>query len=51
MRLFPGVDPHLEDQGYWPDFHRRFMNYSCEAVADQLPPDYEARMAKKPFQK
>jgi hypothetical protein len=41
---FPGVDPFIEDQHYWPDFHHRFMNYLCEAVADRLPPRYEARL-------
>jgi hypothetical protein len=41
---FPGVDPYLESQHFWPDFHARFMNYWCEALADQLPENYEARM-------
>jgi hypothetical protein len=44
---FPGVDPYLESQNYWPDFHARFMNYWCEALADQLPANYEARMDER----
>lgn len=44
---FPGVDPYLESQHYWPDFHARFMNYWCEALADQLPSNYEARMDER----
>ena len=44
---FPGVDPYLESQHYWPDFHARFMNYWCEALADQLPENYEARMDER----
>jgi Protein of unknown function (DUF4058) len=44
---FPGVDPYLESQHYWPDFHARFMNYWCEALADQLPDNYEARMDER----
>lgn len=41
---FPGVDPYLEDQSYWPDFHTRFLNYWCEALAERLPDHYEARL-------
>lgn len=41
---FPGMDPYLESPVYWPDFHLRFINYWCEAIADLLPPNYEARM-------
>jgi hypothetical protein len=44
---FPGVDPYLESQHYWPDFHARFMNYWCEALADKLPENYEARMDER----
>lgn len=31
---FPGIDPYLESQGYWPDFHHTFINYLREALAD-----------------
>jgi hypothetical protein len=41
------MDPYLESQQYWPDFHARFMNYWCEALADQLPENYEARMDER----
>jgi hypothetical protein len=44
---FPGVDPYLESQNFWPDFHARFLNFWCEAVADQLPDNYEARMDER----
>jgi len=40
---FPGVDPYIEDQHFWRDFHLRFLNYCCERIADELPPNYEAR--------
>lgn len=46
-RLFPGVDPYLEGQGYWPDFHLRFVNYWAEAIADRLPDHYEARLEER----
>lgn len=41
---FPGVDPYLESQHFWPDFHHRFMNYWCEVIADRLPDHYDARL-------
>lgn len=41
---FPGMDPYLESPAYWPDFHARFVNYWCEAVADALPGPYDARI-------
>jgi hypothetical protein len=44
---FPGIDPYLEGQGYWPDFHLTFINYCREAVADQLPEHYEARLDER----
>jgi len=31
---FPGMDPFLEQPAYWPDFHSRFINVWCEAIAD-----------------
>src|SRR5260221_915767 len=45
--LFPGMDPYLEDPAFWPDFHHRFINYWCEAVADELPEAYEARLDER----
>lgn len=44
---FPGVDPYLESQRYWPDFHSRFVNCWCEAISDALPSQYEARMDER----
>src|SRR5688572_24091360 len=42
--VFPGVDPYLESQGFWGDFHSTFMNYWREAIAEVLPDNYEARI-------
>ena len=25
---FPGLDPYLESQGYWPDFHAALILYA-----------------------
>lgn len=44
---FPGFDPFLEDPAYWSDFHARFVNYWCEAIADTLPEEYEARIGER----
>jgi hypothetical protein len=44
---FPGVDPYLERQGFWSDFHATFITYWREAVADLLPDTYEARIDER----
>lgn len=42
-----GMDPYLESQGYWPDFHHRFVDDWCDAIADRLPDNYEARLDER----
>lgn len=44
---FPGVDPFLEAQGYWPDFHATFLNYWREAIGDRLPDVYDVRVEER----
>jgi hypothetical protein len=44
---FPGMDPYLEDAAFWPDFHHQFIDDWREAVADQLPEPYEARLDER----
>jgi len=46
---FPGMDPYLENPVYWPDFHSRFNNTWCEAIADSLPPNYEATLGERVY--
>jgi hypothetical protein len=41
---FPGVDPYIESQGRWPDFHASFLTYLRDALLDRLPGHYEARI-------
>jgi hypothetical protein len=36
---FPGLDPFIEAQGFWPDFHARFITYLCDTLAETLPAD------------
>jgi hypothetical protein len=46
---FPGMDPFLEQPAYWPDFHATFINYWREAIADLLPPSYEATLGERVY--
>jgi hypothetical protein len=46
---FPGMDPYLEDPAYWSDFHYTFINYLSEAIADQLPREYEANLGERQY--
>ncbi len=44
---FPGVDPYIEAQDYWPDFHMSFITYLRDAVNDVLPDHYDARIDER----
>src|SRR5438046_2105808 len=44
---FPGIDPYLEYQGFWPDFHASFITYWRDALVQQLPDNYEARIDER----
>jgi hypothetical protein len=44
---FPGMDPYLESPAYWPDFHHTFISCWREAIAEQLPDSYEARIGER----
>jgi hypothetical protein len=46
---FPGMDPFLEHPAFWSDFHIRFINAWCEAIADALPPHYEATLGERVY--
>ncbi len=46
---FPGMDPFLEHPAFWSDFHFNFINYWREAVADTLPPHYEATLGERVY--
>jgi hypothetical protein len=43
------MDPYLELPAYWSDFHSTFINYWREAIADVLPPDYEAALGERVY--
>jgi hypothetical protein len=40
--LFPGMDPYLESQGYWPDFHMALLIDCRRALRHVLPRHYGA---------
>ena len=44
---FPGVDPYIEAQDYWPDFHMSFITYLRDALNDVLPDHYDARIDER----
>jgi hypothetical protein len=44
---FPGIDPYVEDQNYWEDFHTRFLTYACDAINDRLPDGYNAELDER----
>ena len=41
---FPGIDPYLESQWFGSDFCSSLIVYCCDALNDQLPESYDARL-------
>jgi len=35
---FPGMNPYLEQEGLWPDFHERFCPLVAELLTGQVRP-------------
>jgi hypothetical protein len=46
---FPGVDPFLEGQGVWRDFHHTFITSWREFVMRKLPTNYIARVDEQVY--
>ena len=44
---FPGIDPYIEDQGLWPDFHTSFLVACRRALLRGLPRHYDARIEER----
>ena len=44
---FPGVDPYIEWENFWQDFHSSFVTYWRDAIIDALPDHYSARMNER----
>jgi Protein of unknown function (DUF4058) len=45
--IFPGIDPYIEAQHYWPDFHSRTITYCSDFIADALPDRYLVRIEER----
>lgn len=46
-RPFPGMDPYIEYQGNWQDFHNRLNSELCNALGVRLPEEYVARVDER----
>lgn len=46
---FPGFNPFLEAPAYWSDFHATFINYWREAIAFELPDEYDASISERVY--
>jgi hypothetical protein len=44
---FPGMDPYLEDQGYWKELHTKFLNGIQDALSERVPDSYEVRLEER----
>ena len=44
---FPGIDPYLESQHFWEDFHPSFLTYCRDALNDILPEGYVAQLGER----
>ncbi|MBY0396095.1 MAG: DUF4058 family protein [Thermoleophilia bacterium] len=41
---FPGMDPFLEQDDVWQDFHGRFLAAAAEAIGPQVQPDFIVKL-------
>jgi hypothetical protein len=44
---FPGIDPYVEAQGRWTDFHPALIGYNRDALNESLPGDYLAQIGER----
>ncbi|MFO0891790.1 MAG: DUF4058 family protein [Isosphaeraceae bacterium] len=44
---FPGVDPYIESQGYWPDLHASLILYARDRLNEVLPESHVARVGEQ----
>ena len=44
---FPGMDPYLELQTAWPDFHNRLIAEICNELGTSLPDSYVAHVDER----
>src|SRR5688500_9320514 len=44
---FPGMNPFLERDDVWPDFHHRLIDRMADAVVDQVDPRYLVKIEER----
>lgn len=44
---FPGMDPYIESQGLWEDFHHRLVPEISKSLQDRLPDRYIPRLGER----
>lgn len=47
MSPFPGIDPYIESQNLWLDFHHRFITALGDVLSERLPEPYVARIDER----
>jgi hypothetical protein len=43
---FPGVNPYLEQEDAWREFHERFLPHAAECLSPQVSPAYVVKLAQ-----
>ena len=46
---FPGMDPYIESQGLWGDFHSSLIAQIHQALADSAPERYLVRFGERSY--
>ena len=46
---FPGMNPYLEQEAVWQDFHQSFIPAARAAIVPQLEEDYFVKLAEYVF--
>lgn len=46
---FPGMNPYLEQEDTWEDFHHNFLTWSQHSLSAQLGPDYLVKVEARVF--
>ena len=44
---FPGIDPYIELEAPWPDFHNRLIAEICNELGTTLPGSYVVRVDER----
>lgn len=44
---FPGMNPYLEQEEAWHDFHERFMPTAAEVLGQQVDPRYIVKIDER----